>query len=428
MQPTELLNLIESQWHIFTSNPDQWKILTIPFVCALVGWITNYIGVKMVLYPIEFIGIRPFFGWQGILPAKSEKIAQKMMEKTIVHLGSLEDLFHAIEPAALAESLVENLDGRIEEYIDEIMEEKWPVAWTNTPLVVRKRFYKRVRESLPSLTQNFQQDIEKNLDRIIDLESMIVTLLSKDKALLVRVFREIGHQEMRFAINSGLIFGFIFGCVQAVAWFLYPVPWILPLFGAFVGVSTNWLVLYMIFSPVNPIVIAPKFETSVVEFPGFTLQGLFMRRQSEVAVDFSQIMARDIINSENIAREMLAGNNQVELKRLLSRNLKPLIEGGMVKTILQVSEGFEGYVKIKDELENKTFDFALEALGEFDRDQRTSNVLRQFFTGKINELSPEAFQNMLRPVFQEDEWLILLLGAALGSLIGLMQYLVTFAS
>lgn len=427
MQPTEILHLIETQWLLLIAHPDLWKICTIPFVCALVGWITNYIGVKMVLYPIEFVGIKPFFGWQGILPAKSEKIAQKMMEKTIVHLGSLKDLYHAVEPAELTKSLIENLDGRIEEYIDEIMEEKWPMVWINTPQVVRKRFYKRVRESLPTLTESLQKDIENNLDRIIDLESMIVTLLSKDKALLVRVFREIGHHEMRFAINSGLMFGFAFGCVQAIAWYIYPAPWILPLFGAFIGVSTNWLVLNMIFSPVNPIVVTPKFQTSGVEVPSIVLQGLFMRRQEEVAGDFSKIMVKDIINSENIAREMLAGENQKEIKRLLSRTLKPLVEGGMVKTVLQVSEGFEGYVQIKDEIENKTFDFAMEAIGDFDGDERTSNVLRNFFSGKINQLSPEAFQNMLRPVFQEDEWLILLLGAVLGSLIGLGQYLVTFA-
>ena len=49
--------------------------MSIPIVAALVAWATNWVAVQMTFYPIEFFGVRPFFGWQGIIPSKAEKMA-----------------------------------------------------------------------------------------------------------------------------------------------------------------------------------------------------------------------------------------------------------------------------------------------------------------------------------------------------------------
>ena len=50
----------------------------------------------------------------------------------------------------------------------------------------------------------------------------------------------------------------------------------------------------------------------------------------------------------------------------------------------------------------------------------TYNRKRKYFTTGI-DLSPEEFEGMLRPAFKEDEWSLILVGAALGFLVGEMQ-------
>ena len=59
----------------FRARP--WTYLTIPIVAALVGYITNWLGVKMLFYPIEWRGIplkrwpmQPLglLGWQVRIP------------------------------------------------------------------------------------------------------------------------------------------------------------------------------------------------------------------------------------------------------------------------------------------------------------------------------------------------------------------------
>ena len=61
------------------------EYMSIPAVAAFVGISTNWMGVKMLFYPIEYIGTEWFrpnnncpyglFGWQGVVPARTEKMA-----------------------------------------------------------------------------------------------------------------------------------------------------------------------------------------------------------------------------------------------------------------------------------------------------------------------------------------------------------------
>ena len=52
----------------FFNNDDLIYFLVIPFFSGFVGLTTNYIGIKMMFSPLEFVGIKPIFGWQGIVP------------------------------------------------------------------------------------------------------------------------------------------------------------------------------------------------------------------------------------------------------------------------------------------------------------------------------------------------------------------------
>jgi len=55
------------------ANPELWKYLSIPVIAALIGWITNWMAIKLTFYPLDFVGIRPFLGWQGIIPPRPRR-------------------------------------------------------------------------------------------------------------------------------------------------------------------------------------------------------------------------------------------------------------------------------------------------------------------------------------------------------------------
>ena len=78
--------------------PDFWKYVSIPFIAGAVGWTTNWMAVQMTFYPLEFLGIRPFFGWQGIIPSKGEKMARKSVQLMTTQLINVREQFDKIDP------------------------------------------------------------------------------------------------------------------------------------------------------------------------------------------------------------------------------------------------------------------------------------------------------------------------------------------
>jgi uncharacterized membrane protein YheB (UPF0754 family) len=85
-----------------------WTYLTIPVVSALVGYATNWLAVKMMMYPVEFRGLGPI-GWQGVIPANSMKMANVVVEHSVKRVLTQQELINRIE----AEKLIDALQARI---------------------------------------------------------------------------------------------------------------------------------------------------------------------------------------------------------------------------------------------------------------------------------------------------------------------------
>ena len=193
------------------NRPDFWSYVAIPFIAAAVGWFTNWIAIQMTFWPLEFVGYKKLrLGWQGIIPSKAEKMAGIVVDNTLAKLASLSELFQQMEPEKIASHISKSIMGRIDEYVDEIMSEKNAVLWDNLPLMVKRRVYSRVRRQLPSIMDNMVDDMAENIEELLDLKQMVVTLLSGNKALMVRVFKDVGDVGLRFVVNSGFFFGFLF--------------------------------------------------------------------------------------------------------------------------------------------------------------------------------------------------------------------------
>ena len=75
---------------------------------------------------------------------------------------------------------------------------------------------------------------------------------------------------------------FPFGLVQLAVWIFYPAWWVLPVFGLIVGYATNWIALNLIFRPLFPKRIL-----------GWTVQGLFLKRQKEVAAVIATLLSHE---------------------------------------------------------------------------------------------------------------------------------------
>ena len=104
--------------------------------------------------------------------------------------------------------------------------------------------------------------------------------------------------------------------------------WLQPLISAFIGWVTTWVAIKMLFHPRNP-----------VRFLGITIQGVFPKRQKQVAEKLGAIVAKELIHFDEIAGML---KDPQQLKDRILRKAKQATENGKkpsCKTIITTKPG-----------------------------------------------------------------------------------------
>ncbi len=169
--------------------------------------------------------------------------------------------------------------------------------------------------------------------------------------------------------------------------------------------SIRRLALKWIFEPVNPQKVGP-----------FVLQGQFLRRQKEVAAEFSDYFANKILTSEKMWNSILTDPSTTPaFHELFSHHL--------TKFAKRISSG----LGIMPEPEVLTF----AAAKAIEKLPNHIGVLHSYVDKKLNlqetlrismeNMSSVQFERVLHPIFEEDELTLILAGAALGFAAGLIQ-------
>lgn len=397
------------------AHPDFWKYISMPFIAGIIGWATNWLAVKMTFYPLEPIGWPPFFGWVGILPSKGEKMAGILVDKTISKMGSVNEFFDRMEPEKIAAHVYRAIDDRLEEYVDEVMLERHAVLWENLPNVVKKRVYKQARLQLPETLNDLIVSIGENIDEIVDIKHMVVTQLGADKQLMNRMLWEVGEPEFKFVVTGGFVFGFLFGIIQTVVWVLFPEFWVLPLFGLIVGSSTNWVALNLIFRPINPVKVGP-----------FLIHGLFLKRQKDVARVFARLTAEEMLSLKQIMQEAMTGLYAEKTQAIMKGQVQSLLDKGALKLVSKLVVGAGAHDDLVEVVESKALGFSLAPFDDEDFNRDRGEIIEELFRERMEALSPNEFQDMLRPAFKEDEWLLIAIGGVLGMAAGTGQLILLF--
>ena len=394
-----------------------WQYLSIPVIAAIIGWGTNWLAIKMTFYPIEFIGLSPYLGWQGIIPSKARKMALISIDATINKIGTVPEIFQQLDPNVLAAQLIHTINPHLETYVDELMMRESPMLWRSLPEAAKRMLYERARKALPALVMQMMDDIGDNAEELLDIKAMVVDRLTTDKTLLNRIFLTCGYREFDFIVQSGLYLGFGFGLLQMLFWYAFPVWWMLPLCGLLVGFATNWIALNVIFRPLY-----------AVRIGRWRIQGLFLKRQPEVAESFCHIVAHDILTVGNIIEAIFDGPNGGQALDIIKARLRPLLnaDAGINQTLAHMALGPVSAANLRNQLESKAVELSRFSFSQpaFQKDR--ARAIESIMFERMLSLSSGEFQDLLRPCFQEDEIKLILVGATLGMLAGIGQLLLVF--
>ena len=189
-------------------------IYTLPFIAAIIGWVTNFIAIKMLFHPRKPVKVL-FVTIQGIFPKRQKAIAERLGHVVANELFSFNDLKQVLVNKDTVTGLDEVLGSKIDDFLDNKLPQKMPmlalVLNKSLKQTIKSTLLEQFEEALPAMIDNLTSKLEGSLD-IEKTVSEKVAAFSTDK--LEQILFSILKKEFRFIEVIGAVLGFLIGVAQ----------------------------------------------------------------------------------------------------------------------------------------------------------------------------------------------------------------------
>jgi uncharacterized membrane protein YheB (UPF0754 family) len=191
-----------------------WILYFLPVIAALIGWMTNFLAVKMLFHPKEPKNIFGF-SFHGVFPKRQSALAEKLGHLVSEELFSASDFSAKIKDFATSEEAMEEVGKRIEATIRNKLVQTFPMlAMFLSDEMVEKvtgLFKNELKDFLSETSQGLGEKLEQNLNVQVMVQER-VNAFSSEK--LETLLNDLMKKEFRFIELVGAVLGFLIGCVQ----------------------------------------------------------------------------------------------------------------------------------------------------------------------------------------------------------------------
>ncbi len=192
-----------------------WIWLT-PLVGGLIGWLTNFLAIKMLFRPRQPRFIMGFL-LQGVIPKRQRDLALKIGEVVEEELLNSEDILNAID----TEELRAHLAAVIEERVDRFLREKlFRGDFLYTRVFSREAVQRVKRALITELVNLFPLEVEaaiKQLVEKVNIRKIVADRVEQfDFDRLEALVYRVARTELFWVEISGGVLGFLIGLVQVL--------------------------------------------------------------------------------------------------------------------------------------------------------------------------------------------------------------------
>jgi uncharacterized membrane protein YheB (UPF0754 family) len=410
------------------------KLFSVPVVSLLFTWFHVWLALIMMFYPIEFYGIPsrpivpawldlPINGWQGIVPRKAGEMAQRCCDKMIGNICTIEEFAERIDPADFWDNLQGVFGDVCAEVLKKILVTRWPSLWSALSHDVQVELTKKVCEETKKSFLPAMVELKTNINSILNIRQMAAEALANDPKMMVDIFRTVAARELVFITHVAAVMGFLLGLVQVIFYVAFANTWkyvdyvLLPVSGLIIGYFTNWLALKMTFSPIYPRMMCGNY---------INVQGVFLKRQKEAAEQMAAAICEKVIDARAMLDYMFrnpGSTGGVEMVIDIYRK-------HICASLDQQFGVFTGMAPagVAQEFENLKHDvvkYSLEILPRHTKDIELyldeAMQVKETLSWRLARVTPDEFEDIIHPIFKQDEWILLAVGGFLGIVIGLLQ-------
>jgi uncharacterized membrane protein YheB (UPF0754 family) len=189
-------------------------IYLLPILAALIGWITNYLAIKMLFHPHQpkkILGLT----FQGVFPKRQSQIAEKLGDLVANELFSMKDVAQKIEDLSTQPEALEEVGKRIEQTIRGKLISAFPMLSMFLSDEMIEKVTSLFKGELEDFLRVSAQGLAVKMEESVDIQALVrekVQAFSSNK--IEELLLGFMEQEFRFIEKIGAVLGFLIGCIQ----------------------------------------------------------------------------------------------------------------------------------------------------------------------------------------------------------------------
>ena len=186
------------------------QLLIMIFISATIGWITNWVAIKMLFRPHKEINF-VLFKIQGLIPKRRAEIGSGIANIIQNELISVKDVISNIDREEFSKRLDSSIDKVLEKNLKAKVKEKFPVL----QMFFTDRMAKDVSNTIKDIIMENQEKIfeifsnyaEENINFEVIISDKIsnFSLNKLEEIITLLAKKELKHIEVIGAILGGLI-------------------------------------------------------------------------------------------------------------------------------------------------------------------------------------------------------------------------------
>jgi uncharacterized membrane protein YheB (UPF0754 family) len=195
-------------------------------------------------------------------------------------------------------------------------------------------------------------------------------------------------------------------------WWFYTIPVI----SAFIHWLTIWMALKLLFHPRKPRKIL-----------GFTLQGVFPKRQPQIAESLGRIVGQELLSFTDIESTITHPENVSKMLPLVEDHVDHFLRHKLKKSmpIVGMFIGDKTIEQLKSVFMQELQELFPVIMKNYAAHLKSDLDLEKIVVEKITGFSSDKLETMLNQILTKEFRFVEVIGAALGFLIGLLQIFLT---
>ena len=190
------------------------QLLIMIFISATIGWITNWVAIKMLFRPHKEINFG-LFKIQGLIPKRKAEIGTGIASIIQNELISVKDVISNIDREEFSKRLNSLIDDVLDKNLKKKVKEKFPLLQMFFTDKVAKDVGNTIKdivmENQEKIFEIFSNYAEENIDFEVIISDKISNF-SLDK--LEEIITLLANKELKHIEIIGAILGMIIGAVQ----------------------------------------------------------------------------------------------------------------------------------------------------------------------------------------------------------------------